>query len=147
MLAWRHSELVLLVQCNKIQTLHSKRHSIKMWLDLCWIKSLFVFSHLLICCHGYPLYCPYTQLYAECDAVNGVGWDFSIRFLPTDPEDHKGVGWDGGGGAQGFTQPAMRSTLVHFNCYLQSRKRKLKRKHRFKLFLDFQDFSRDHDPD
>lgn len=52
--------------------------------------------------------------------MNGVCWDFGIRFLPANPEDHKSVGGDGGGGVQGFTQPALRSTLVHFNCYLQS---------------------------
>lgn len=84
------------------------------------------FLHLRICRDGYALYCPYSQSYAECDAVNGVCWDFGIFFLPTDLEDHKGVGWDGGGGAQGFTQPAMRSTLIHFNCYLQNRKEKHK---------------------
>lgn len=52
--------------------------------------------------------------------MNGVCWDFGICFLPADPEDHKGVGGDGGGGVQRFTQPALGSTLVHFNCYLQS---------------------------
>jgi len=59
--------------------------------------------------------------YAECDAVNGVRWDFGICFLAADPEEHKGVWRYGCGGIQGFTQPSVRATLEHFNCYLQSR--------------------------
>lgn len=62
-----------------------------------------------------------TLSYAERDAADGVRRDFGICFLPADPEDHRGVGGDGGGGVQGFTQPALRSALVHFNGYLQSR--------------------------
>lgn len=56
--------------------------------------------------------------HAERDAVDGVCRDFGICFLPTNPEDHKGLGGDGGRGVQGFTQPALRATLVQFNCYL-----------------------------
>lgn len=56
-----------------------------------------------------------TRSHAECDAVNGVRWDFGVCFLPADPEHHEGVGGDGSGGVQGFTQPALRSTLVHFD--------------------------------
>lgn len=50
--------------------------------------------------------------------MDGIGWDFGVCLLPADPEDHKSVGRNGGGGAEGFTQPALRSTLVEFNCYL-----------------------------
>lgn len=57
--------------------------------------------------------------HAECDAANGVCWDLGIRLLPADPEHHRGVGGDGGGGVQGFAQPALRPTLVHFNGDLQ----------------------------
>lgn len=46
--------------------------------------------------------------------------DLGVRFLAADPEDHRRVGGDGGGGGQGSTQPALRSTLVHFNRHLQS---------------------------
>lgn len=57
--------------------------------------------------------------HAECDAANGVCWDLGVCFLPADPEHHRGVGGDGGGGVQGFAQPALRPTLVHFNGDLQ----------------------------
>lgn len=40
----------------------------------------------------------YTPSVAECDAVNGVCWDFGICFLPADSEDHRGVGGDSCGG-------------------------------------------------
>lgn len=50
--------------------------------------------------------------------MDGISWDFGVCLLPTDPEAHKGVGRNGGGGVDGFTQPALRSTLVEFNCYL-----------------------------
>lgn len=93
--------------------------------------------------------------------MNGVCWDFSICFLPADPEDHTCVGGDGGGGAQGLTQPAVRSALIHFNCYLQSGTQKqgiqlikvINRifkwlKHKvLSVVLIFKDFLQDHDPD
>lgn len=56
--------------------------------------------------------------HAQRDAVDGVSWDLGICFLPTNPEDHKGVGGYGGRGVQRFTQPALRATPVQFNCYL-----------------------------
>lgn len=61
---------------------------------------------------------------AKCDAVNSVCWDFGIRFLATNSEDHKGVGRDDGGGIHGFTQPAVRTSFIHFNSYLRNSKRK-----------------------
>lgn len=56
--------------------------------------------------------------HAKRDGVDGISWDFGVRLLPTDPEDHKGVGRNGGGGVDAFTQPALGSTLVEFHCYL-----------------------------
>lgn len=64
--------------------------------------------------------------YAECDAANAVCWNFGVCFLPADPEEHKGVGGDGGGGVQGLTQPAGRATLVHFHYHLQNREEESK---------------------
>lgn len=61
----------------------------------------------------------FTQLYAQCDAVNGARRDLGVGFVSTDPEAHTRVGWYDGGGTQGFTQPAMGTTLVHFHSYLQ----------------------------
>lgn len=52
--------------------------------------------------------------------MDGAGGDPGIRFLPADPEDHKGVGGDGGGGVEGFAQPAPRATLVHSDRHLQT---------------------------
>lgn len=50
--------------------------------------------------------------------MDGISRDFGVGLLPADPEGHKGVGRNGGGGVDGFTQPALRSTLVEFNGYL-----------------------------
>lgn len=64
--------------------------------------------------------------HAERDAVDGVGRDPRICLVPAHPEDHKGVGGDGGGGVEGFTQPTPRATLVQSDRHLQahhSRKR------------------------
>lgn len=58
--------------------------------------------------------------HAERDAVDGAGGDPRIRLLPAHPEDHKGVGRDGGGGVEGFTQPTPRATLVHSDRHLQT---------------------------
>lgn len=59
--------------------------------------------------------------HAERDAVDGVGRDPGVCFLPAHPEDHKGVGRDGGGGVEGFTQPTPRATLVHSDRHLRTR--------------------------
>lgn len=64
--------------------------------------------------------------HAERDAVDGAGRDPGICFVPADPEDHKGVGGDGGGGVEGFAQPAPRAALVHSDRHLQAHG---KRKH------------------
>lgn len=50
--------------------------------------------------------------------MDGVRWEFGGCLLPADPEDHKSVGRNSGGGVDGFAQPALGSTLVEFNCYL-----------------------------
>lgn len=50
--------------------------------------------------------------------MDAISWDFGVCLLPPDPEDHKGVGRNGGGGADGSTQPAPRSTLVERHYYL-----------------------------
>lgn len=69
-----------------------------------------------------------TTSHAERDAADGVGWDFGVHLLAADPEDHAGVGGDGGGGVEGLAQPALRSTLVHFNRELQRDREKQTRK-------------------
>lgn len=55
--------------------------------------------------------------------MDGVGRDPRIGLLPAHPEDHKGVGWDGGGGVEGFPQPTPRATLVHSDRHLQTTRR------------------------
>lgn len=64
----------------------------------------------------------HARSHAERDAVDGISRDFGVGLLPTDPEDHKGVGRNGGGGVDGFPQPALRSTLVEFHRYLYRKK-------------------------
>lgn len=56
--------------------------------------------------------------------MDGISWDFGVCLLPADPEDHKGVGRNGGGGVDAFTQPALRSTLVEFNGYLNRKEKR-----------------------
>lgn len=56
--------------------------------------------------------------------MNSVRWDFGINILAIDSEDHEGVWRDDDGGIQGFSQPAVRASFVHFNCYLKSRNQK-----------------------
>lgn len=50
--------------------------------------------------------------------MDAISRDFSVGLLPTDPEDHEGVGRNGGGGVDRFPQPALRAALVEFHCYL-----------------------------
>lgn len=68
--------------------------------------------------HMQDIFLVLSSSHAERDAVDGISWDFGIGLLPTDPEDHKGVGRNGGGGVDGFPQPSLRATPVEFHRYL-----------------------------
>lgn len=68
--------------------------------------------------HTQDIFLVLSSSHAERDAVDGISGDFGIGLLPTDPEDHKGVGRNGGGGVDGFPQPALRATPVEFHRYL-----------------------------
>lgn len=63
-------------------------------------------------------------LNAKQDAVNGVGWYFSVFVLTTDAEHDVSVKRDGGGSTQRFTHPALSSTFIHLHHHLNTKDNK-----------------------